>query len=94
MFRQFHATVDRAREALKKIQQTISLEGFSEARYAEEICANETLSQALLVQEKSWVTKAKIKWDTQGDRNTNYFHTLAKIRRLVFVYLLFVSIMI
>ena len=39
------------------------------------------MSHALLVQEKFWQDKTRSKWLRDGDRNTSYFHTFAKIHR-------------
>jgi len=38
------------------------------------------LDEALNMQEAFWKEKAKVNWHTDGDRNTNYFHRLAKIK--------------
>ncbi|XP_019451876.1 PREDICTED: uncharacterized protein LOC109353976 [Lupinus angustifolius] len=38
---------------------------------------NEALSQA---EEEFWKEKSRLNWQTSGDRNTSYFHNIAKIR--------------
>ncbi|XP_062014240.1 uncharacterized protein LOC133730715 [Rosa rugosa] len=81
VFGNVHTAVDSARAALEKIQLAISLDGFTEVRRVEELLAQDALSHALLVQEKFWAEKARVRWAREGDRNTGYFHTLAKIRR-------------
>ncbi|KAM5549757.1 hypothetical protein ABKV19_000925 [Rosa sericea] len=81
VFGNVHTTVDSARTALEKIQLAISLDGFTEARHVAELLAQDALSNALLVQEKFWAEKARVRWVREGDRNSCYFHTLAKIRR-------------
>ena len=81
VFGNVHIAVDSARAALEKIQLAISLDGFTDVRHVEELLAQDALSNALLVQEKFWAEKARVRWVREGDRNTGYFHTLAKIRR-------------
>jgi len=36
--------------------------------------------EALNMQEVFWKEKARVQWHTDGDRNTSYFHRLAKIK--------------
>jgi len=38
------------------------------------------LDEALNMQEVFWKEKARVKWHSEGDRNTGYFHRLAKIK--------------
>ncbi|KAL6224666.1 hypothetical protein ACLB2K_003521 [Fragaria x ananassa] len=81
IFGNVHTAVDKTRTALENIQLAISRDGFTDARHSEELTAHDALSNALLVQENFWADKAKVRWVKEGDRNTGYFHTLAKIRR-------------
>ncbi|XP_062011846.1 uncharacterized protein LOC133728442 [Rosa rugosa] len=81
VFGNVHTAVDSARAAFQKIQLAISLDLFTKVRHVEELLAQDALSNALLVQEKFWAEKARVRWVREGDRNTSYFHTLAKIRR-------------
>ncbi|XP_019416122.1 PREDICTED: uncharacterized protein LOC109327431 [Lupinus angustifolius] len=46
----------------------------------EENLAQQELSFALHLEEEYWKEKSRINWLTSGDRNTAYFHKLAKIR--------------
>ncbi|KAM1369989.1 hypothetical protein ACFX15_039762 [Malus domestica] len=81
VFGNVNAKVDAARASLEAKQLEISTRGFSEDRYAVEIQAHSCLSQALIVQEKFWSDKARIRWLRDVDRNTKCIHNLAKTRR-------------
>lgn len=39
------------------------------------------LEQTLAYEEAFWKENSKIKWDVEGDRNTSYFHKLAKVKK-------------
>ncbi|KAL6146382.1 hypothetical protein ACLB2K_057062 [Fragaria x ananassa] len=78
VFGNIHTNVDNARAVLEKIQLAISLEGLTEAHRVEELLAHDALTNALSIQEKFWADKARVRWVKEGDRNTSYFHTLAK----------------
>ncbi|XP_004306169.1 PREDICTED: uncharacterized protein LOC101307720 [Fragaria vesca subsp. vesca] len=81
VFGNIHTNVDNARAVLEKIQLAISLEGLTEARRVEELLAHDGLTNVLSIQENFWADKVRVRWVKEGDRNTSYFHTLAKIRR-------------
>lgn len=81
MFGNVNTKVDVARAFLEAVQLEISTTGFYEDRYAAELQAHSCLSQALIVQEKFWSYKARVRWLPDFHRNTNYFHNLANIRR-------------
>jgi len=38
------------------------------------------LNEVLGMQEEFWKEKARVNWHKDGDKNTKYFHTLAKIK--------------
>ncbi|XP_019451698.1 PREDICTED: uncharacterized protein LOC109353792 [Lupinus angustifolius] len=42
--------------------------------------AQKDLLDALMTEEIFWKEKARVKWFTQGDRNTSFFHKVTKIR--------------
>lgn len=46
-----------------------------------EVKAQYEMEKALSFEEELWKEKVNIKWYTEGDRNTNFFHTYVKIRR-------------
>jgi hypothetical protein len=43
---------------------------------------NSNLENALNVEEMFWQEKSKVQWHCEGDRNTSYFHRVAKIRNV------------
>lgn len=69
VFGNVHTVVDCAQSTLESVQLEISTLGFSEAYHEAEL------------QEHSYLSQACSKWLHEGDQNTSYFHTLAKIRR-------------
>ncbi|KAM1513004.1 hypothetical protein COP2_025209 [Malus domestica] len=82
-----NAKVDAARASLEAIQLEISTGGFSEDRYAAEIQAHSCLSQALIVQEKFWSDKARVRWLCDVYRNPNYFlYELVPVWRMMFMF--------
>jgi hypothetical protein len=54
--------------------------GPSDVLLADEKIAHTVLEEALCRQEAFWQEKAKLNWHLEGDRNTKYFHRLAKIK--------------
>ncbi|XP_058746815.1 uncharacterized protein LOC131619766 [Vicia villosa] len=73
--------VEEADKALKEIQQQISIGGYNDSLQLQEAKAQNELERALIIEEEYWREKAHIKWHVEGDRNTKFFHTYAKIRR-------------
>jgi len=65
---------------VNRIQQIIDTEGFSDEHYLQELEAQLLLTKALKYQEDVWREKARDQKFIHGDRNTAYFHRLAKIR--------------
>lgn len=63
-----------------RVQNQLAEEGFTDELYIQEQKAQLDLHRALSYQEQFWKEKAKINWHTHGDRNTAYFHRVAKIR--------------
>ncbi|KAF3792602.1 Transposon TX1 uncharacterized protein [Nymphaea thermarum] len=47
----------------------------------EEHRVREQLSQALLMEEVMWKQKSRIRWFAKGDKNTHFFHAMAKSRQ-------------
>ncbi|KAM1059962.1 hypothetical protein ACFX15_023986 [Malus domestica] len=87
VFGKVNAKVDAARASLEAIQLEISTGGFSEDRYAAEIQAHSCLSQALIVQEKFWSDKARVRWLRDVDRNPSYFlYELVPVWRMMFMF--------
>ncbi|XP_019450653.1 PREDICTED: uncharacterized protein LOC109352923 [Lupinus angustifolius] len=73
----------RVKDALSKvdeIQQCLNLSGEDHDLREQENLAQQELLYALKIEEEFWKEKARINWHSKGDRNTSYFHRLAKIR--------------
>ncbi|KAJ4717455.1 Ribonuclease H [Melia azedarach] len=72
--------VQCARNILSSIQETISTHGLTEQRFQEEIDVNLMVQRAVHNQNLFLQDKARVKWLTEGDRCTKFFHTYAKAR--------------
>lgn len=79
-FGNVHENVNKALSMVDQIQQQISSIGFSDELHEAEIKAQLDLQKAFSDEEYFWKQKARIDWFSQGDRNTAYFHRIAKIR--------------
>lgn len=66
---------------LKEIQSDIQNLGYSKLLQEKETKAQLELEKALYMEEELWREKSHINWNLQGDRNLNFFHTYAKIKR-------------
>lgn len=66
---------------LKDIQKDIATLGYTDSRQELEVKAQHDLDLALRIEEEFWKEKSKLNWHLQGDRNTKFFHTFAKIKR-------------
>ncbi|XP_058742694.1 uncharacterized protein LOC131615239 [Vicia villosa] len=73
--------VRNAENSLNDIQQNISISGYSERLQIDEVKAQHELEKALCMEEAFWKEKANLNWHIDGDRNTKFFHTYAKIKR-------------
>ena len=79
-FGNVHEFVTSAEQKLQLIQAQIQTNGNSDALLLEEKEAHKVLEEALNRQECFWQEKAKLNWHLEGDRNTKYFHRIAKIK--------------
>ncbi|GAU45776.1 hypothetical protein TSUD_24400 [Trifolium subterraneum] len=79
-FGNVHDHVNTAAQNLQHIQDQIQQNGHSDALLAEEKVASNAYEEALNRQEIFWQEKVKLNWHLEGDRNTKYFHRLAKIK--------------
>lgn len=72
--------VTNANNNLHKIQIQISNHGFNDTLISQEINAKKKLEEILDKEESFWHKKSKVKWHIEGDRNTAFYHRLAKIK--------------
>ncbi|GAU17760.1 hypothetical protein TSUD_171480 [Trifolium subterraneum] len=79
-FGNVHDYVNSAEKHLQHIQQQLQANGQSEALLEEEKLAHVDYENALNRQELFWKEKANLNWHLDGDRNTKYFHRMAKIK--------------
>ncbi|KAK2352799.1 hypothetical protein QL285_090510 [Trifolium repens] len=78
-FGNVHELVKNAENKLNFIHDQLSLNGPSDALLNDEKLAHADLESALNKQEIFWQEKANLNWHLHGDRNTKYFHRIAKI---------------
>jgi hypothetical protein len=79
-FGNVNEAVTTAEQNLNLIQDQIQLNGPSDLLLADEKLAHFAFEEALNKQEVFWQEKAKLNCHLNGDRNTKYFHRLAKIK--------------
>ncbi|GAU30907.1 hypothetical protein TSUD_381220 [Trifolium subterraneum] len=79
-FGNIHSNVKQAYQDVDDIQNLIDSNGPNELLLDQEKIAQINLEKALLMEEMFWSEKSKVKWHTDGDRNTAYFHRVAKIK--------------
>ncbi|MCH80720.1 DUF4283 domain protein, partial [Trifolium medium] len=72
--------VRQAEIKLQVIQDRIDGSGHSELLMKMEKNAQMDLNNALNIEEMFWLEKSRVKWHLDGDRNTAYFHRMAKIK--------------
>jgi hypothetical protein len=75
-FGNVHENVVSAEHKLQQIQN----HGHTDALLLEEKIASNSYEDALNKQEVFWQERARLNWHLEGDRNTKYFHRLAKIK--------------
>jgi hypothetical protein len=80
VFGNVHAFVKEAENNLADIQSQIQLHGFTDMLRDSELRAQAKLDDALQRQDWFWHEKSKVNWHVEGDRNTSYFHRVAKIK--------------
>ncbi|XP_019451747.1 PREDICTED: uncharacterized protein LOC109353840 [Lupinus angustifolius] len=81
VFGDLHLRVKASLASIESIQQCIDSYGPDEDLLDQEAIAQQELLQALLVEEAFWKEKARMNWHTNGDRNTSFFHIVAKVRQ-------------
>jgi hypothetical protein len=75
-----HDLVSAVELNLNQIQTHIQEHGHSDELLLEERTVVALYEEALNKQEAFWQEKARLNWHLEGDRNTKYFHRLAKIK--------------
>ncbi|MCH85398.1 RNA-directed DNA polymerase (Reverse transcriptase), partial [Trifolium medium] len=80
VFGNVHSFVKEAEEELSNIQNQIQSNGINDALRDREKKAQIQLEDALNRQDWFWQEKARVNWHVEGDRNTSYFHRIAKIK--------------
>ncbi|WJX18847.1 hypothetical protein P8452_08606 [Trifolium repens] len=79
-FGNVHEFVTSAEQNLHLIQEQIQTIGPSEDLLNAELLAHKSYEDALNRQEAFWQEKAHLSWHLEGDRNTKFFHRIAKIK--------------
>jgi hypothetical protein len=72
--------VKEAESNLAEVQSQIQRNGYSDMLRDSELRAQAKLDDALQRQDWFWHEKSKVNWHVEGDRNTSYFHRVAKIK--------------
>ncbi|XP_019442303.1 PREDICTED: uncharacterized protein LOC109347025 [Lupinus angustifolius] len=80
VFGNIHSRVKEALFQVERLQQRITNEGHSDNLMIQEDQAQKVLLLALAAEEEFWKEKSRVNWQVSGDRNTSYFHNIAKIR--------------
>jgi len=81
-FGNVHTQVTDVYKDLDEIQMKINNTGIFDLLMDQEKAAQINLENALNVGEMFWHEKSKVKWHSEGDRNTTFFHRVAKIRNV------------
>jgi len=80
LFGNVHALVKEAETKLAAIQKEIDNQDMSDNLLDQQKLAQINLEKALDKEEALWQERDKTNWHLEGDRNTNCFHRLAKIK--------------
>ncbi|XP_019418503.1 PREDICTED: uncharacterized protein LOC109329278 [Lupinus angustifolius] len=82
VFGNIHLRVQTTKSNVEFIQSCIQQHEPINDLLEQEERAQSELLQALLVEEEFWREKSRVNWHTLGDRNTNFFHKVAKMRKV------------
>jgi hypothetical protein len=82
-FGNVHDVINTAEQNLQLIQDQIHHIGHTDTLAEQEKEAHQVLELALNRQETFWKEKANLNWHLYGDRNTKYFHRVAKIKSAI-----------
>ncbi|KAL6212117.1 hypothetical protein ACLB2K_017338 [Fragaria x ananassa] len=78
IFGNVHKNLEDARSKLSDIQFAIASSGASESLIEEEVVAKAAVLEATHKQESFWKDRARVKWLTEGDKCTAFFHAYAR----------------
>ncbi|BFG34263.1 hypothetical protein CerSpe_205370 [Prunus speciosa] len=67
---------------LDAVQEVIACDGGLDFLFSNESDLQASLTEAFRVQEIFWKEKSRTKWLADGDRNTSFFHSMCKIRKV------------
>ncbi|XP_019435172.1 PREDICTED: uncharacterized protein LOC109341683 [Lupinus angustifolius] len=82
VFGNIHLKVQEALSHVEHIQSCINNEGPSEELLDQDGNAQLNLLKVLSMEDDFWKEKSRINWHMNGDRNTNFFHKIIKIRQV------------
>ncbi|XP_019435878.1 PREDICTED: uncharacterized protein LOC109342329 [Lupinus angustifolius] len=80
VFGNIHVRVKSALAKVEEVHNNINALGQDPDMLEQEDLAQKDLHDALNIEEEFWKEKARINWHSKGDRNTSYFHKIARIR--------------
>ena len=79
VFGDVYRNLEQAKRDVTIIQEEIATSDFSEDLFNKDISAHRTLDQKLSQHASFLCQKTRVKWLQQGDRNTSFFHPMAKL---------------
>ncbi|XP_062020822.1 uncharacterized protein LOC133737235 [Rosa rugosa] len=78
VFGNVHRNLELARAKLTAIQQDIASHGSTDINFEAEVLAKADVLNAVKHQETFWRDRARVKWFTEGDKCSNFFHAYAR----------------
>ncbi|XP_019434274.1 PREDICTED: uncharacterized protein LOC109340956 [Lupinus angustifolius] len=82
VFGNIHQQVKEALSSVDVIQACINDHGPTTDLLNQECVAQGNLLKALAMEEEFWREKSRLNWHSSGDRNTNFFHKITKLRQV------------